>query len=222
MHPEYGCLYIGRAENLNDRLLCHSNYKDDNIDRKYENLLEESIIFYKELQNKAEGVCIEAYYINKFKPLLNKSLKYKGQDSSIQMKSQPWKMFIGSDSKYKKSLYNLKNKNKQLEEINKSLISDIKETKYKLKEANNQLRYMKKHPVKNISDEKINRICSEIDKENKNKIINRKGRPKEISEDEIELMYRLRDRGKLIRAIAKAVDRSIGSVYAYLNPEVNN
>lgn len=60
--------------------------------------------------------------------------------------------------------------------------------KYELKEINNQLNYIRTHPIKNIPDEKINKICDKLDEEENNKIINRTGRPQEISSDDIELI----------------------------------
>lgn len=222
LHPEYGHLYCGRTDNLDIRIYQHNNLEGDNISRKYKSLLKESIVMYIELQNKAQGVAVEAYCIDKFKPFLNIVLKYNtDMESPLNMDCPKWKIYHGNDSKYQECLYNVERENEQLKSDNDLLIKNIKQLKYELKEINNQLNYIRTHPIKNIPDEKINKICDKLDEEENNKIINRTGRPQEISSDDIELIYRLRERGKSIREIAKVLDRSIGSIHRYLNQEAS-
>lgn len=222
LHPEYGHLYCGRCDNLDKRIYEHNNSEKDNIPRKYESLLKESIVMYVELQTVAQGVSLEAYCIDKFKPFLNIALKYKVDGKSpLNMDYPKWKIYRGNDSKYQECLYNVKRENEQLKSDNNLLIKNIKQLKYELKEVNNQLNYIKAHPIKNIPDEEINKICDELDEEENNKIINRTGRPQEISLDDIELIYRLRERGKSIREIARVLNRSIGSIHRYLNQEAS-
>lgn len=96
LHPEYGHLYCGRTENLEKRIYEHDNLKKDNIPRKYESLLKESAVMYIELKNKAQGIAVEAYLIDKYKPYLNKALKYscdKDEGSQLKMKLPRWKAY---------------------------------------------------------------------------------------------------------------------------------
>lgn len=104
LHPEYGHLYIGRTENLNQRIYTHDNSKDDNIPREYEHLLKESVVMYIELQNKAQEIAVEAYCIDKYKPFLNTSLKYDEDNSILEMKLPKWKLYQRKKEK-RKPLY---------------------------------------------------------------------------------------------------------------------
>lgn len=72
VHPLHPWLYVGKCNsNLKDRLDKHLSDPSDNIPRKYKKLLEESNIFYLELNTEDETRAIESYLINTFKPMLN-------------------------------------------------------------------------------------------------------------------------------------------------------
>lgn len=114
LHPEYGHLYCGRADNLDSRIYQHNNLSTDNIPREYEHLLKESIVMYVELQNKAQGIAVEAYCIDKFKPFINKSLKYDDSGSLLEIKLPEWKVYDVKNSKYKENLHNIKKEREQL------------------------------------------------------------------------------------------------------------
>ena len=129
LHPEYGHLYCGRTCNLDKRIHDHNNCKDDNIPRKYKKLLEESIIMYIELKNKAQEIAVEAYCIDKFKPFLNKSLKYDSEESSIEMKLPKWKIYNPKNLKYKQQLHIVEKEKEQLIEDISVIESDIKTQK---------------------------------------------------------------------------------------------
>ena len=85
MHPEHPYLYVGRTCNLEKRIETHDTNDADNIDREYVGLLHEASVYYIPLQNKAESIIVETYLINKYKPLLNKMLKYEDV-SSLEVK----------------------------------------------------------------------------------------------------------------------------------------
>ena len=93
LHPEYGHLYCGRTENLDERIFRHNNMDTDNISREYENLLKESVVMYVELQNKAQEIAVEAYCIDRFKPFLNKAFKYDSDEFILEMKLPKWKLY---------------------------------------------------------------------------------------------------------------------------------
>jgi len=76
MHPQYPYLYIGRTCDLKHRIWCHDNNERDNISREHEKLLNESTVYYVELNSRTESEIAETYLINKHKPLLNKAKKY--------------------------------------------------------------------------------------------------------------------------------------------------
>lgn len=114
LHPEYGHLYCGRADNLDSRIYQHNNLSSDNIPREYEHLLKESVIMYIELQNKAQGIAVEAYCIDKFKPFINKALKYDDGGSLLEMKLPKWKMYDVENLNYKHHLHSIKKEKEQL------------------------------------------------------------------------------------------------------------
>lgn len=105
LHPEYGHLYCGRTNDLDKRIYEHNNLKTDNISREYEELLRESIVMYVELSNKAQEVAVEAYCIDKYKPYLNKMLKYDEDNGFIlDMKLPKWHLYDPKKLKYKQQL----------------------------------------------------------------------------------------------------------------------
>lgn len=104
LHPIYGHLYCGRTCDLDKRIYTHNNCKNDNIPNKYKKLLKESVIMYVELSNKAQEIAVEAYCIDKFKPFLNKALKYDGKEAVIEMTLPQWKVYDPKISEYKHQL----------------------------------------------------------------------------------------------------------------------
>ena len=136
LHPEYGHLYCGRTCNLDKRIYDHNNCKDDNIPREYKRLLEESIIMYVKLQNKAQEIAVEAYCIDKFKPFLNKSLKYDSEESVIEMKLPKWKIYNPENLKYKQQLNTVEKEKRKLIEDISVIENDIKIKRDKLSKMN--------------------------------------------------------------------------------------
>lgn len=126
LHPEYGHLYCGRTSNLDKRIYEHNNCKNDNISRKYKELLRESIVMYIELQNKAQEISVEAYCIDKYKPYLNKSLKYNNEDCMLEMKLPKWNVYNPQKLKYKQDLFTVKEKQTQIIEDISNIENDIK------------------------------------------------------------------------------------------------
>ena len=137
LHPEYGHLYCGRTDNLYKRIYDHNNKKEDNIPRKYEKLLKESVVMYVELLNKAEGISVEAYCINKYKPYLNKALIYEGKETKIKMEIPKWEIFNPKKAKQNQRLYNI---TKEEEEIQKEISNIENDIKIK-KDIFNKLEY---------------------------------------------------------------------------------
>lgn len=85
VHPEMGCIYVGRTKNLSTRISSHDHSANDNIPRDYESILHDSDVLYTEVANKAEAVIIETYLINTLKPQLNNTMKYDGVTQSLQL-----------------------------------------------------------------------------------------------------------------------------------------
>ena len=130
LHPEYGHLYCGRADNLDTRIYQHNNLENDNIPREYETLLKESVVMYVELQNKAQGVAVEAYCIDKFKPFINKALKYDTEEESVlEMKLPEWKIYNVEKSKKKLKLNSLEDEMKAIDDTIFSVENKIKSKK---------------------------------------------------------------------------------------------
>lgn len=129
LHPEYGHLYCGRTEDLDKRIYEHNNLERDNISREYEKLLKESIVMYIELKNKAQEIAVEAYCIDKYKPYLNKSLKYDDDDFVLEMKLPKWKIYEPLKLKYKKQLLEVKKEKEKIIEDISNIENDIKTKK---------------------------------------------------------------------------------------------
>lgn len=128
LHPEYGHLYCGRTEDLDKRIYEHNNLKSDNIPREYEKLLKESIVMYIELKNKAQEIAVEAYCIDKYKPYLNKALKYMYHDDEefvLEMKLPKWKMYNLQALKYNQQLLEIKKEESQILESISNVENDI-------------------------------------------------------------------------------------------------
>ena len=157
LHPEYGHLYCGRSDNLDRRIYEHNNLLTDNIPREYENLLKESVIMYIELQNKAQGIAVEASCIDKFKPFINKALKYDIADESmLEMKLPKWKIYNEKNSKCKQHLHNIEEENKKLIDTISKVENEISQKSQYLNNSRTRLR-------------KINyelKTCEEIESKN--------------------------------------------------------
>lgn len=93
MHPDIGWVYIGKTNDLYNRINTHDNSKFDNIDRKYAQLLKESSVYYLELNGDNQIDYVEKYLIDKYKPFLNKKDK-KEIECCIEMKLPSWKKYI--------------------------------------------------------------------------------------------------------------------------------
>lgn len=139
LHPEYGHLYCGRTGNLDKRIYEHNNSDTDNIPREYKNLLNESIIVYVELENKAQEIAVEAFCIDKFNPFLNKSLNYNNKASILEMKLPKWKLYSIKKSKKKLQLNDLEKEIKILEENINTTKNKIKLKKEDLEDEKNHL-----------------------------------------------------------------------------------
>lgn len=126
LHPEYGHLYCGRTSNLDKRIYEHNNCTSDNISREYEELLKESIVMYIELGNKAQEIAAEAYCIDKYKPFLNKSLKYDNGNFMLEMKLPKWKMYEPQKIKHKQQLLSIKKEELKINEDILNMENSIK------------------------------------------------------------------------------------------------
>lgn len=99
VHPKLGIIYVGRTNNLTKRISQHDKDKNDNIPRKYTVLLDECVIESITLANKAQAIATEAYFIDKEKPMLNKSLNYQPTKDEIDdckglyLETPAWKEF---------------------------------------------------------------------------------------------------------------------------------
>lgn len=93
IHPEYGHVYVGKAANLCQRLRNHKYSESDNIHADGKKILETCSIYYLELANAAQAVCVEAYLIDKWKPMLNGTLKEESGGFGIEMQLPEWKKF---------------------------------------------------------------------------------------------------------------------------------
>ena len=163
IHPEYGHLYCGRTSNLNKRIYEHNNCEKDNISREYENLLHESIIFYIKLQNKAQAIAAEAYCIDKYKPFLNKSLKYDDGKSSdpiesmLEMKFPKWEIYNPQNLKLNENLV-------KINEEQENIIKEISNTENDIRNKKRDLAELK-HDLKKLNYEfKIKNNSYEIKK----------------------------------------------------------
>ena len=163
LHPEYGHLYCGRTNDLDKRIYEHNNCENDNIPREYEELLKESIIMYIKLKNKAQGIAVEAYCIDKYKPYLNKALKYLKHDDDdcdnsfiLEMKLPKWKIYNPKKSKYKHQLSVIKEEELQIvgdisnaKKILKQKKDELSKTKFELEKINYNIKIQENIKDKN-------------------------------------------------------------------------
>lgn len=95
IHPEYPWLYVGKTKSLENRIKTHDFGKTDNIERKYENLLLESSVYYLELENSTQMSIVELYLIDKYSPHLNKKDKHMSK-SKMKLTIPRWKKYVRS------------------------------------------------------------------------------------------------------------------------------
>lgn len=77
-------IYIGKTDSdLKGRIKCHSK------EYQFQKYLSDAKIFYYECKNPAHTAILEIYYINKYKPILNKAMKYD-DDLDIYIKDVDW------------------------------------------------------------------------------------------------------------------------------------
>ena len=206
---KYVGIVYGETRTLQQRLNEHKNNdawcKNKNWRIEY---------FYVNTRTDAE--CLEAHFIALYKTYnyYNTLKKEWGICSFLPIGIQ-WNIYSEDFSEMDK----LKTENKTLKETNNYLLKKVKQLKYDLKEQNRQLKYARKNMQYNIDDKKVDEICNKIEEENEDrkKDCKKKGHPFTISDNDVELIFKLRDRGKSIREIARSVDISVGSVHRYLN-----
>lgn len=104
MHPDYPWLYVGKTDgDLAKRIKTHQTCSTDNIERKYLELLNESSIYYIELNSSVQTDYIEKMLIDKYKPLLNKKDK-NGAACKIEITIPKWEKFnFQASQQYKTS-----------------------------------------------------------------------------------------------------------------------
>lgn len=139
MHPEHPYLYVGRTCNLEKRIETHDTNDADNIDREYVGLLHEASVYYIPLQNKAESIIVETYLINKYKPLLNKMLKYEDV-SSLEVKVP---RFVKMDDALRKLHIQLSNAEQEISQKKDRLV-ELEEIKEKLMSNEERLEKLRK------------------------------------------------------------------------------
>lgn len=100
VHPEKGCIYVGRTCNLTQRIRSHDSNSADNIDRSYEHMLRECDVYFIEVANKSEAIIVETYLIDKEKPILNKVLKDEKHTSSIEISLPQFTRYNDSNRRY--------------------------------------------------------------------------------------------------------------------------
>lgn len=77
-------IYIGKTNSdLKGRIKCHAG------EYKFQRYLDKANIFYYECKNPAHTTILETYYINKYKPELNSTMKYE-EDLDIFIKDVEW------------------------------------------------------------------------------------------------------------------------------------
>lgn len=93
IHPDYPWLYVGKTDvDLEQRIRQHT-YSGDNIPREYEYLLNESSIYYIELDNSLQTTYIEKLLIDKYKPFLNRADIIQESSCPIEFSLPKWKKF---------------------------------------------------------------------------------------------------------------------------------
>ena len=150
VHPDNPWLYVGRTENIHNRIRNHNSAAYDNIDRQYSEMLNESAVYYIELSNKAQSIAVEAYLIDKYKPMLNKSLIYENSGTTIDMSLPKWIKIEALEQKFNDSSDDLRTQITSLKKEKKLLENECKELNNKL------LAYKKK--LFNL-DPSVNVLC---------------------------------------------------------------
>lgn len=93
IHPDYPWLYVGKTDDdLTKRIKTHQTCSTDNIERRYLDLLNESSIYYIELNSSVQTDYVEKMLIDKYKPFLNKKDK-NGATCEIGITLPKWKKF---------------------------------------------------------------------------------------------------------------------------------
>lgn len=91
-------IYIGKSDSsIINRINCHSR------EEKFQPYLNSCKIFYFECKNNAETTIMECYLINKYKPILNVSMKYS-DDLSINITEPKWLIYNPKSFRPKYSL----------------------------------------------------------------------------------------------------------------------
>ena len=129
VHPDFPYLYVGKTKNLVNRIYEHDYSKNDNIDRKYETLLQESSVYYIEFNNSTQMSAVELFLIDKYKPYLNKKDKFDGE-SAIDINLPRWKKYIRKFELEQAADILNKACQKRIREIN-SIENDLKTTEKK-------------------------------------------------------------------------------------------
>ena len=97
-------IYVGKTNsNIISRIDYHS------AEGKFQPYLENCQIFYGECKNPAHTAILETYLINKYKPILNKSMKYD-DNLGIKIEEPTWVLF--KDIRQKREI-----KSKQINKI---------------------------------------------------------------------------------------------------------
>lgn len=152
MHPDYPYLYIGQTTNLQKRIETHDSSANDNIDRKYQDILNESFILYFEVENKTQADYVEKYLIDKFNPTLNIKDKNDNKCSFTLQDLPKWKRwtrpsecadFLRDLREYEKNHYTAK-KNELEEQVLKLNYEKIK--------LSRQIEYLHKQRNKCVVD----------------------------------------------------------------------
>lgn len=171
-------------------------------------------IEYFYVNTRTDAECLEAHYIEFYKTYnyYNTSKSNWGICSFLPVGIQ-WNLYKEDTS----ILTKLKDKNSILLDENNELKNKIKSLEYVIKEKDNQLAFAKQSNVSVVKDSEVDKLCNEIKESENNKICKKRGRPKTISDRDIELMYKLKERGNSMRQITKTLDVSLGTVHRYLN-----
>ena len=84
-------IYIGKTNVcLVNRIDCHAR------EEKFKGYLDDCQIFYFECKNSAETTIMECYLINKYKPILNVSMKYS-DNLNIDIPEPEWVCYKRND-----------------------------------------------------------------------------------------------------------------------------
>ncbi|MBE6869565.1 MAG: hypothetical protein E7494_12550 [Ruminococcus albus] len=77
-------IYIGKSDSsILNRVNAHAN------EEKFKPYLEEAVVYYTECKNQAHTHILETFLINKYKPILNASMKYE-EDLDLDINEPEW------------------------------------------------------------------------------------------------------------------------------------